>query len=74
MNDFVIGILQSYPWIVWVWLGASVVAIGLRAAYNDSADRPRLVVAILAVIDFLQLNFSGPAKLISTQVKVGKNP
>lgn len=73
MTDFVIGFLTSYPWIIWVYFGAMVLAVGLRATWDVSEERPRIVRFILAVVDFMQLNFSGPVKLVSNQIK-GKTP
>ena len=73
MNEFLISFLTTYPWIIWVYLGAMVIAVGLRATWDVSEERPRVVRFILAVVDFMQLNFSGPAKLVSNQIK-GKTP
>ncbi len=73
MNDFVIGILKDYPAIVWIYLGAMVLAVGLRATWDVSEERPRIVRFVLAIVDFMQLNFSGPVKLVSNQIK-GKTP
>lgn len=69
MTDFIIATLAAHPWVIWVWLGASVAAIGLRAAWDVTEERPRIVRFILAIVDFLQLNFSGPVKLVSNQIK-----
>lgn len=69
MNDLIVQMLKDYPYLVWVWLGASVAAIGLRSAWDVSEERPRVVRFILAVVDVLQLNFSGPIKLVSNQIK-----
>ena len=73
MNEFVIDILREYPAIVWVYLGAMLLAVGLRATWDVSEERPRIVRFILAIVDFMQLNFSGPVKLVSNQIK-GKTP
>ena len=73
MNEFLISFLTTYPWIIWVYLGAMVIAVGLRATWDVSEERPRVVRFILAIVDFMQLNFSGPAKLVSNQIK-GKTP
>lgn len=72
MTDLVIGTLTAYPWLIYVWLGASLLAVALRAAWDVTEERPRWVKAVLAVVDFMQLNFSGPAKLVSNQLK--RNP
>ena len=60
----VLQFLVDNPWIVWVWLGATVVAVGLRAAYPETEARPRWIKALLAVVDLLQGNLSGPVKLL----------
>lgn len=69
MTDFVIDTLRSYPWIIWVYIGAMLLAVGLRATWDVSEERPRIVRFVLAIVDFMQLNFSGPAKLVSNQIK-----
>ena len=69
MTDFVISFLTSYPWVIWVYLGSMLLAVGLRATWDVSEERPRIVRFILAIVDFMQLNFSGPAKLVSNQIK-----
>lgn len=61
--------LIDNPWIFYIWLFATVVAVGLRAAYPETEERPRFVRAILAVVDVLQLNLSGPAKLLAAKAK-----
>ena len=73
MNEFLISFLTTCQWIIWVYLGAMVIAVGLRATWDVSEERPRVVRFILAIVDFMQLNFSGPAKLVSNQIK-GKTP
>ena len=73
MTDFIIQTLQSHPWILWVYFGAMLLAVGLRATSDVSEERPRIVRFVLAIVDFMQLNFSGPAKLVSNQIK-GKTP
>ena len=73
MTDFVISFLTSYPFVIWVYLGAMLLAVGLRATWDVSEERPRIVRFILAIVDFMQLNFSGPVKLVSNQIK-GKTP
>ena len=69
MPDLLLGFLEAHPWVVYVWLGASLLAIGLRAAWDVTEERPRWVKALLAITDLVQLNFSGPAKLIAGRVK-----
>lgn len=69
MTDFVIQTLTAHPWVIWVYFGAMLLAVGLRAAWDVTEERPRVVRFVLAVIDLLQLNFSGPAKLVSNQIK-----
>lgn len=73
MTDFVIATLSAHPWILWVYIGAMIVAVGLRATWDVTEERPRVVRFILAIVDFMQLNFSGPVKLVSNQIK-GKTP
>lgn len=73
MTDFIIATLAANPWLIWVYLGAMLIAVGLRATWDVSEERPRVVRFILAIVDFMQLNFSGPAKLVSNQIK-GKTP
>lgn len=68
----VLQFLVDNPWVVWVWIGATVIATGLRAAYDVETERPRWVKFLLAVLDVLQFNLSGPAKLISSQIKGNK--
>ena len=66
-HDLPFAILQflvDNPWIVWVMLFATVAAVGLRAAYPETEARPRWCVAALAIVDLLQLNLSGPVKLL----------
>ena len=41
-----------------------VLATVLRATWPVEAERPKWLVAVLALIDLLQLNFSGPVKLL----------
>ena len=72
MTDFVLAFLNANPWAIYVFVGASVVAVALRAAWDVTEERPRWVRAVLAIADLLQLNFSGPAKLISNKVKEPK--
>ena len=75
-TDLPFAILQflvDHPWLIWVYIGAMVVAVGLRAAWDVTEERPRIVRFILAIVDFMQLNFSGPVKLVSNQIK-GKTP
>ena len=69
MTDFVIEFLTKFPWVIWVYVGAMLLAVGLRATWDVAEERPRVVRFLLAIVDFLQLNFSGPAKLVSTQIK-----
>lgn len=64
---WLINFLASYPWIIWVYVGATVVASVLRATWSDEATRPKAVVAILALCDILQLNVSGPVKLLAAK-------
>lgn len=74
-TDLPFAILQflvDNPWIVWLWLGATVTTAGLRSAYDIEADRPRWVKFLITVLDILQFNLSGPAKLISSQIKGNK--
>ena len=59
----VLQFLVDNPWIVWVWIGATLAAVGLRAAYPETEERPRWLKALLAIVDVLQLNLSGPVKL-----------
>lgn len=73
MTDFVINFLVAYPWVIWVYIGAMLVAVGLRATWDVTEERPRIVRFVLAIVDFMQLNFSGPVKLVSNQIK-GKTP
>lgn len=66
MTDVPFAILQflvDHPEVVWVYLAAMLVAVALRAAYPETEARPRWIRALLAVVDLLQLNLSGPAKL-----------
>ena len=72
MTDFVIETLTAHPWLIWTYLGAMLIAAGLRAAWDVTEERPRIVKFVLAVIDLLQLNISGPAKLVSSQIKGNK--
>lgn len=72
MTDALIGFLSAHPWIIYVYLGAMVVAVALRAAWDVTEERPRWVRAILAITDLLQLNLSGPAKLIANKAKEPK--
>ena len=77
MNEIPYAILQflaDNPWLVYVYIGAMVVAVALRAAWDVTEERPRWVRAILAVTDLLQLNLSGPAKLLANKVKEPKQP
>lgn len=71
MTDAIIGLLQSNPWVLYVYLGAMVVAVALRAGFPESEARPRWVLMALAVADLLQLNLSGPAKLIVNHAQTG---
>lgn len=69
MPDFVIDLLKAHPWLIWSYFGAMLAAAGLRAAWDVSEERPRIVRFILAIVDILQLNISGPIKLVSNQIK-----
>lgn len=66
MNDLLISLLTSYPWLPWIWVAASLLAIGLRAAYPKDENRTPLVRAILAIVDILQTNPSGLMKFVSS--------
>lgn len=72
MTDAILSVLNAHPWVLYVWLGASLLAVALRAAWDVSEERPRWVRALLAVTDLLQLNFSGPAKLLANKAKEPK--
>lgn len=77
MSEIPYAILQflvDNPWVVYVWIGATVIAVALRAAYPETEARPRWVKALLAVVDLAQLNLSGPAKLIANKVKADPQP
>lgn len=77
MNDVPYAILQflvDNPWVVYVYIGAMVLAVALRAAWDVTEERPRWVRALLAVADLFQLNLSGPAKLIANKAKEQKQP
>jgi len=65
MTDAIIHTLQDYPWLPWVWLVATLAATAIRVGWPEERDRPRWMVALLAVCDVLQANLSGPAKLVS---------
>lgn len=65
MTDLVIQILTAHPWLIYSFIGASLLAAGIRAAYPVSEERPRWIVFALAIIDAAQLNISGPVKLIA---------
>lgn len=70
MSEIPYAILQflvDHPEIVWIWLGATIVAVGLRAAYPETEARPRWIRAVLAIVDLLQVNLSGPAKLLASK-------
>lgn len=69
MNDFVIEFMKANPWAIYVYFCSALLAIGLRAAYDVTEERPRLVRFVIAIVDLAQLNFSGPAKLISNRLK-----
>ena len=73
MTDFVIATLTAHPWVLWVYIGAMFLAVGLRATWDVTEERPRIVRFILAIVEFMQLNISGPVKLVSNQIK-GKTP
>jgi hypothetical protein len=67
MTNVPFGVFQwliDNPWVFWVWVAAGVIAVGIRAAYPKAEERPRLIVFLLAVIDILQTNWSGPIKLL----------
>lgn len=74
MTEAILAFLSANPWTIYVWLGASLVAVALRAAWDVTEERPRWVRAVLAVTDLLQLNLSGPAKLLANKVKEPKQP
>lgn len=57
------------PWIFWLWLAATLIATALRAGYPKAEERPRWIVMILAVVDLLQGNLSGPVKLFVNRGK-----
>lgn len=61
--------LVDNPWLVVVWLVATLAAVGLRAAYPETEARPRWLKAVLAIVDVLQLNLSGPVKLARASKK-----
>ena len=72
MSDVPFAILQflvDNPWLVVVWLVATLAAVGLRAAYPETEARPRWLKAVLAIVDVLQLNLSGPVKLLANRAK-----
>lgn len=69
MTDFVIETLKAHPWLIWSYAGAMLLATGLRATWDVTEERPRIVRFVLAVVDLLQLNISGPVKLVSNQIK-----
>ena len=69
MADFVIEFLRANPWAIYVYFGAMCLAVGLRAAYDVTEERPKIVKFVLAIVDLVQLNLSGPAKIISNQFK-----
>lgn len=71
MTDAIIGLLQANPWMIWVYLCAAVAAVVLRAGWPESESRPRWVVMVLALADLVQLNLSGPAKLIVNHAQTG---
>lgn len=71
MTDAIIGLLQQYPWLIWSYLAAMVIATVLRAGWPEASERPRWVVMLLALCDFAQLNLSGPTKLIVQKNKTG---
>jgi len=69
MADFVIEFLRANPWAIYVYFGAMCLAVGLRAAYDVTEERPRIVKFIMAIVDLAQLNISGPVKIVSNQFK-----
>ena len=69
MADFVIDFLKANPWAIYAYLCAVLLAVGLRAAYDVTEERPKIVKFVLAIVDLVQLNLSGPAKIISNQFK-----
>jgi hypothetical protein len=72
VTDLILGFLNANPWALYVWLGASLVAVALRSAWDVTEERPRWVRALLAVTDLLQLNLSGPAKILANKAKADK--
>jgi hypothetical protein len=68
----ILQFLVDHPELIYVYIGAMVVATALRAAWDVTEERPRWVRAVLAVADLLQLNISGPAKLIANKAKAAK--
>ena len=73
-TDIPYAILQwliDNPWAIWVYLGAMAFAVALRAGWPDPTARPRWVIMALAVLDLLQLNPSGPLKLLVNKSQTG---
>lgn len=71
MTDAIISILQGNPWLIYVYLVALVAAVVLRAGWPEATERPRWVTMVLAACDLVQLNLSGPAKLIVNHAQTG---
>lgn len=69
MPEFVVETLKAHPWMIWAYIGAAMTAAGLRATWDVTEERPRVVRFILAIVDIIQLNISGPVKLVSNQIK-----
>jgi len=69
MADFIIEFLKANPWAIYSYVGAMLVAAGLRAAWDITEERPRIVRFVLAIVDLAQLNISGPVKLAANQFK-----
>lgn len=71
MTDAIIELLRANPWLIYVYLGAMLLAVVLRAGWPEATERPRWVTMTLAACDLVQLNISGPAKLIVNHAQTG---
>ena len=59
---WLINLIATYPWALWIYGGAVVLAVGLRRGWPDEVERPRWLRVFLGIVDCLQLNPSGPLK------------
>lgn len=69
LSKLIIDFITAHPWVVSVYLIAAALSFAARATWPEEETRPKWLIFCLAVLDFLNLTFSTPAKALGRKIK-----